>query len=31
MAYLATHPGDYYTMVNGFLYSGEYRLRFGRE
>ncbi|HLL76768.1 MAG TPA: S8 family serine peptidase [Pyrinomonadaceae bacterium] len=29
--YLAARPGDYYTMVNGFLYSAEYRLRFGRE
>jgi hypothetical protein len=29
--YLAANPGDYYTMVNGFLYSAEYRLRFGRE
>jgi hypothetical protein len=27
--YLNTHPGDSQTMVNGFMNSGEYRLRFG--
>ncbi len=27
--YLATHPGDFRTMVNGFVNSIEYRLRFG--
>jgi subtilisin family serine protease len=27
--YLATHPGDFRTMVNGFMNSTEYRLRFG--
>ncbi len=27
--YLNTHPGDYRTMVNGFMNSQEYRLRFG--
>ena len=27
--YLSTHPGDYRTMVNGFMNSIEYRLRFG--
>jgi predicted outer membrane repeat protein len=27
--YLNTHPGDYRTMVHGFLNSQEYRLRFG--
>lgn len=27
--YLNAHPGDYRTMVNGFLNSQEYRLRFG--
>jgi hypothetical protein len=29
--YLAAHPDDYYTMVNGFANSGEYRLRFGAQ
>ncbi len=29
LAYLNTHPGDFRTMVNGFLNSVEYRLRFG--
>jgi Domain of unknown function (DUF4214) len=27
--YLTTHPGDNRTMVNGFMNSSEYRLRFG--
>jgi hypothetical protein len=27
--YLNTHPGDFRTMVNGFMNSLEYRLRFG--
>lgn len=27
--YLNTHPGDHRTMINGFLNSQEYRLRFG--
>jgi hypothetical protein len=27
--YLATHPNDFRTMVNGFMNSQEYRLRFG--
>ncbi len=27
--YLKTHPGDYRTMVHGFMNSFEYRLRFG--
>jgi hypothetical protein len=27
--YLNTHPGDFRTMVNGFMNSIEYRLRFG--
>jgi hypothetical protein len=27
--YLKTHPGDYRTMVHGFMNSIEYRLRFG--
>jgi hypothetical protein len=27
--YLNTHPGDSRTMVNGFMNSAEYRLRFG--
>ena len=27
--YLNAHPGDYRTMINGFLNSAEYRLRFG--
>ena len=27
--YLNTHPGDFRTMVNGFMNSQEYRLRFG--
>ncbi|MDQ6653184.1 MAG: DUF4214 domain-containing protein, partial [Acidobacteriota bacterium] len=27
--YLSTHPGDFRTMVNGFMNSVEYRLRFG--
>ncbi len=29
--YLATHPGDFRTMVNGFVNSIEYRLRFGAQ
>jgi hypothetical protein len=29
--YLNQNPTDFYTMVNGFLYSGEYRLRFGAQ
>jgi hypothetical protein len=28
--YLTSHPNDSRTMVNGFLNSGEYRLRFGQ-
>ncbi len=28
--YLTAHPGDFRTMVNGFLNSVEYRLRFGQ-
>jgi hypothetical protein len=28
--YLNAHPGDFRTMVNGFVNSVEYRLRFGR-
>ncbi len=27
--YLNTHPGDFRTMVNGFVNSAEYRMRFG--
>jgi lysophospholipase L1-like esterase len=27
--YLNANPADFYTMVNGFVYSGEYELRFG--
>jgi hypothetical protein len=27
--YLQAHPGDFRTMINGFLNSAEYRLRFG--
>jgi hypothetical protein len=27
--YLAAHPGDYRTMINGFVNSTEYRSRFG--
>jgi uncharacterized protein DUF4214 len=27
--HLTTHPGDFRTMVNGFMNSIEYRLRFG--
>ncbi len=30
LTYLTTHPGDFRTMVNGFMNSPEYRLRFGR-
>ncbi len=30
LTYLNTHPGDYRTMVNGFVNSQEYRARFGR-
>jgi len=29
LTYLNTHPGDSRTMVNGFMNSSEYRLRFG--
>jgi hypothetical protein len=29
--YLNTHPGDYRTMVSGFVNSLEYRLRFGKQ
>ncbi len=29
--YLAAHPGDFRTMVNGFVNSIEYRLRFGAQ
>ncbi|HEV2883461.1 MAG TPA: Calx-beta domain-containing protein, partial [Pyrinomonadaceae bacterium] len=29
--YLTAHPGDYRTMVNGFVNSIEYRLRFGED
>jgi hypothetical protein len=29
LAYLTAHPTDSRTMVNGFMNSGEYRLRFG--
>ena len=29
LSYLNAHPGDYRTMVNGFMNSTEYRLRFG--
>lgn len=27
--YINTHPGDYDTLVHGFIYSSEYRRRFG--
>jgi uncharacterized delta-60 repeat protein len=29
LSYLTSHPGDFRTMVNGFVNSTEYRLRFG--
>ena len=29
VSYLGAHPGDFRTMVNGFVNSTEYRLRFG--
>jgi hypothetical protein len=29
--YLTTHPTDFRTMVNGFMNSIEYRLRFGQQ
>ena len=29
--YLNANPNDFYTMVNGFVNSGEYRLRFGAQ
>jgi len=29
LAYLTAHPTDSRTMVNGFMNSAEYRLRFG--
>jgi hypothetical protein len=28
--YLTAHPDDFRTMVNGFMNSQEYRLRFGQ-
>ncbi|HLL74517.1 MAG TPA: hypothetical protein VK421_04580, partial [Pyrinomonadaceae bacterium] len=31
LGYLNQNPQDYYTMVNGFVNSVEYRLRFGRQ
>ncbi len=31
ISYLTTHPGDFRTMVNGFVNSIEYRLRFGMQ
>ena len=30
LTYLNTHPTDFRTMVNGFMNSTEYRLRFGQ-
>ncbi|HEX8632766.1 MAG TPA: DUF4214 domain-containing protein, partial [Pyrinomonadaceae bacterium] len=30
LAYLNAHPGDYRTMVRGFINSVEYRKRFGQ-
>ena len=27
--YLTAHPSDFRTMINGFMNSAEYRLRFG--
>jgi hypothetical protein len=30
LLYLNTHPGDFRMMVNGFMNSTEYRLRFGQ-
>lgn len=30
LTYLNAHPTDYRTMVNGFMNSTEYRLRFGQ-
>ena len=30
LTYLSTHPGDFPTMVNGFMNSPEYRSRFGQ-
>ncbi len=30
LTYLNANPTDFYTMVNGFLYSREYELRFGQ-
>jgi hypothetical protein len=30
LSYLNTHPGDFYTMVNGFVNAREYRTRFGQ-
>ncbi|HEX8072836.1 MAG TPA: S8 family serine peptidase [Pyrinomonadaceae bacterium] len=29
--YLTSHPGDFRTMVNGFMNSTEYKLRFGQQ
>jgi subtilisin family serine protease len=29
ISYLSAHPGDFRTMVNGFVNSDEYRIRFG--
>ena len=31
LTYLNSHPGDYRTMVNGFVNSTEYRARFGAQ
>jgi hypothetical protein len=28
--YLTSHPGDFRTMIDGFMNSIEYRLRFGQ-
>ncbi len=28
--HLTSHPGDFRTMINGFMNSIEYRLRFGQ-
>jgi hypothetical protein len=30
LKYLNEHPGDFRTMVKGFMNSVEYRLRFGK-
>jgi len=29
LSYLTAHPGDFRTMVFGFIYSPEYKSRFG--